>query len=176
MWLGSIRDADFRPRQVPARYPEDNISPLSSNNLNFILNPTASDGDSISIPSLASPIVSPIPPTPFPLGRDIHVVSEHEVAFLLRHFGETTGQWMDLFDLGCYFGHLAPVQAISNPLLKYSACAYAAKQLWRVQGRKAVVGDIVGRQADMEYVHRYARAWNVAFNNFFILHSIAELC
>ena len=70
---------------------------------------------------------------------------------------------MDLFDLGCYFGHLVPVQAISNPLLKYSACAYAAKQLGRVQGRKAVVGDIVGRQADMEYVHQYARAWNTQY-------------
>jgi hypothetical protein len=60
---------------------------------------------------------------------------------------------MDLFDLGCYFGHLVPVHALSNPLLKYSACAYAAKQLGRVQGRKAVIGGIVGRQAEMEYVH-----------------------
>lgn len=59
---------------------------------------------------------------------------------------------MDLFDLGCYFGHLVPVQALLNPLLKYSACAYAAKQLGRVQGRKAVIGGIVCRQAEMEYV------------------------
>lgn len=57
---------------------------------------------------------------------------------------------MDLFDLGCYFAHHVPVQAISNPLLRYSACAYAAKQLGRVQGRKAIVGGIVSRQGDME--------------------------
>jgi hypothetical protein len=61
---------------------------------------------------------------------------------------------MDLFDLGCYFAHQVPVQAISNPLLKYSACAYAAKQLGRVRGRKALVGGIVDRQAEMEV---YAR-------------------
>lgn len=57
---------------------------------------------------------------------------------------------MDLFDLGCYFAHQVPVQALSNPLLKFSACAYAAKQLFRVRGRKAVIGGIVSQQAAME--------------------------
>jgi hypothetical protein len=57
---------------------------------------------------------------------------------------------MDLFDLGCYFAHHVPVQALSNPLLKFSACAYAAKQIFRARGRKAVIGGIVSRQAAME--------------------------
>jgi hypothetical protein len=57
---------------------------------------------------------------------------------------------MDLFDLGCYFAHRVPVLAVSNPLLRYSVCAYAAKQLGRVGGRKAVVGGIVSDQANME--------------------------
>ena len=57
---------------------------------------------------------------------------------------------MDLFDLGCYFAHQVPVRALSNPLLKFSACAYAAKQLFRVRGRKAIVGGIVTQQAAME--------------------------
>jgi hypothetical protein len=61
---------------------------------------------------------------------------------------------MDLFDLGCYFAHHVPVQALSNPLLRYSACAYAAKQLGRVRGRKTVVGGIVSRPADMELYPR----------------------
>lgn len=61
---------------------------------------------------------------------------------------------MDLFDLGCYFAHHVPVQAKSNPLLRYSACAYAGKQLGRVSGRKAVVGGLAGRQADMELYPR----------------------
>lgn len=57
---------------------------------------------------------------------------------------------MDLFDLGCYFAHHVPILAVSNPLLKYSVCACAAKQLSRVGGRKAVVGGIVSVQALME--------------------------
>ena len=61
---------------------------------------------------------------------------------------------MDLFDLGCYFAQQVPVQALSNPLLRFSACAYAAKQLFRVQGRKAIVGGVVSQQAAMELYPR----------------------
>jgi hypothetical protein len=67
---------------------------------------------------------------------------------------------MDLFDLGCYFAHHVPVQAIRNPLVRYSACAYAAKQLGRVRGRKSVIGGIVTQQADMElYPHPETVDW-----------------
>ncbi|KAG9239311.1 hypothetical protein BJ875DRAFT_221904 [Amylocarpus encephaloides] len=67
---------------------------------------------------------------------------------------------MDLFDLGCYFAHHVPVQAITNPLVRHSACAYAAKQLGRVRGRKAAIGGIVSRQADMElYPHPETVDW-----------------
>lgn len=57
---------------------------------------------------------------------------------------------MDLFDLGMYFGSYVPVKALSNPLLKSAACAYAAKQLGRVGGAKAVVGGVCSQQANME--------------------------
>lgn len=57
---------------------------------------------------------------------------------------------MDLFDLGTYFASYVPVRAISNPLLKYAACAYAAKQLGRVKGAKAQMGGVCTRQAAME--------------------------
>ena len=67
---------------------------------------------------------------------------------------------MDLFDLGCYFAHLVPLQSLSNPLLRFSACAYAAKQIGRVRGRKAVVGGLVSTQADMElYRHPETIDW-----------------
>jgi hypothetical protein len=67
---------------------------------------------------------------------------------------------MDLFDLGCYFAHQVPVQALSNPLLKFSACAYSAKQLSRVRGRKAIIGGIVSQQAAMElYLNPEAVDW-----------------
>lgn len=57
---------------------------------------------------------------------------------------------MDLFDLGTYFASCVPVRARSNPLLKYAACAYAAKQLGRVKGVKAKMGGVCSRQAIME--------------------------
>ncbi|TVY65642.1 Transcriptional regulatory protein moc3 [Lachnellula suecica] len=163
-----------RPFSAAAQSPLDAItSPHSSNNLNFILNPTGPDG-SIGV---ASPPIDPSLITSHPSPQnDPKPVEDFEVAFLMRHFGETAGQWsnpfpplvvifklsdftrMDLFDLGCYFAHHVPVQAISNPLLKYSACAYAAKQLGRVGGRKAAIGGLVTRQGDME---RYPRPESV---------------
>jgi hypothetical protein len=39
---------------------------------------------------------------------------------------------------------------MSNPLLKYAACAYAAKQLGRVNNAKATMGGVCSRQAVME--------------------------
>lgn len=52
--------------------------------------------------------------------------------------------------MGTYFASYVPVRALKNPLLKYAACAYAAKQLGRVRGVKAVMGGVVSSQAQME--------------------------
>src|SRR6266511_4340363 len=57
---------------------------------------------------------------------------------------------MDLFDLGTYFAFYVPVKALTNSLLKNAACAYAAKQLGRVKGTKAVMGGVCSTQASME--------------------------
>ena len=57
---------------------------------------------------------------------------------------------MDLFDLQTYFASYVPVKALTNPLLKHAACAYAAKQLGQVKGKKAIVGGACSRQANME--------------------------
>ena len=57
---------------------------------------------------------------------------------------------MDLFDLGTYFASYVPVKALTNPLLKYAACAYSAKQLGRVKGTKAPMGGNCSKQASME--------------------------
>jgi hypothetical protein len=84
------------------------------------------------------------------------------MASLLVSKRETTADEirMDLFDLGSYFAHFVPVQALSNPLLRFSACAYAAKQIGRVRGRKAVVGGLVSTQAEMElYPHPETVDW-----------------
>lgn len=54
---------------------------------------------------------------------------------------------MDLFDLGSYFASYVPVKAVTDPLLKYSACAYAAKQLGRVKGPKGHASSAFSRRA-----------------------------
>lgn len=142
-----------RPFSAPPQSHIDaTASPHSSNNLNFILNPAGPDGCA----DVASPPIDPSLVTSHPSlqNNDPKPVEDFEVAFLLRHFAEVAGQWMDLFDLDCFFAHCVPVQAVSNPLLRYSACAYAAKQLGRVRGRKAVIGGIVSKQAEMELYPR----------------------
>lgn len=45
---------------------------------------------------------------------------------------------MDLYDFGTYFASQVPVKALRNPLLKYSACAQAAKQLGHVNVARPV--------------------------------------
>ncbi|KAI4142087.1 MAG: hypothetical protein LQ341_003320 [Variospora aurantia] len=76
--------------------------------------------------------------------------TNRKTAFLLRHFSEVTGRWMDLFDQTTFFSSHIPVKSISSPLLKHAACAFAAKQLRRFNGMKAVLGGECSQQANME--------------------------
>ena len=78
------------------------------------------------------------------------VETDHEVTFLLRHFAEEPGQWMDLFDGQKYFANYVPVKAITNPILKNATCAYAAKQLSLVNGWKSTMGGSASTQAASE--------------------------
>ncbi|KAF2155882.1 hypothetical protein K461DRAFT_274925 [Myriangium duriaei CBS 260.36] len=57
---------------------------------------------------------------------------DEEVGFLLRHFSEVPGHWMDLFDLGRFFEMEVIVKAARCPLLLYSAIALSAKSLGRL--------------------------------------------
>ncbi|KAI0384926.1 hypothetical protein F5Y04DRAFT_292508 [Hypomontagnella monticulosa] len=61
------------------------------------------------------------------------VETDPEVAFLLRHFSEQPGKWLDLYFLDAYFEHEVPLKGLSHPLLKCAACAYAAKHLSRTR-------------------------------------------
>ncbi|PYH88701.1 Zn(II)2Cys6 transcription factor [Aspergillus ellipticus CBS 707.79] len=126
-----------------------------NNNINFLLNPSQSRSPPVdpniqqvsqrrssSLTSRAaaprttsSDAKSPVPPE-----------TDSEAAYLLRHFSEVPGLWMDLFDLGTYFASYVPVRALRNPLLKYAACAYAAKQLGRVQAGKVPTGGVYTKQ------------------------------
>ncbi|KAL4757649.1 Zn(II)2Cys6 transcription factor domain-containing protein [Aspergillus foveolatus] len=52
-----------------------------------------------------------------------------EIAFFLRHFCEGPGQWMDLCTDQSYFSQNALAISHRSPLVRYAACALAAKQL-----------------------------------------------
>ncbi|KAJ5331534.1 hypothetical protein N7476_001317 [Penicillium atrosanguineum] len=60
---------------------------------------------------------------------DIDIFDKVLVSYLLRHFKQGPGQWMDLFDSSAYFSSKALVIAASNPLLKSAVCALSAKHL-----------------------------------------------
>lgn len=98
----------IRPVSIPMHSPGDiNASPHSSNNLNFILNPTEVEGSigmaensqtpgssaNRPLSGVASPFVDPTSMPSATLPLDSKTVKDHEIAYLLRHFGETTGQW-----------------------------------------------------------------------------------
>ncbi|KAH8423628.1 Zn(II)2Cys6 transcription factor domain-containing protein [Aspergillus melleus] len=133
----------------------------TNNNINFLLNPSSQShsppvdptiqhaserrSSSLTARSLVSRGGKPVEQR-----SDMPVETEHEIAFLLRNFSEAPGLWMDLFDLGTYFASYIPVRALTNPLLKYAACAYSAKQLGRVRKFGSSTGDAVPIQASLD--------------------------
>lgn len=126
----------------------------NSNTIHFLLNPAHSISPPVD-PSIQSRSSGPLTPgstggTSADQKLEPEAETGHEAAFLLRHFSEAPGLWMDLYDLGTYFASYVPVKALTNPLLKCAACAYAAKQLGRVKGAKAPVGGVCSKQAVME--------------------------
>ncbi|EEP77008.1 predicted protein [Uncinocarpus reesii 1704] len=146
--LGSVPSPNqIRPSMAPPASPS--LSIASNNNINFLLNPSTSVSPPID-PNLHSQHGRGSPFRTRTIIPQTRPETDHEVAFLLRHFSESPGQWMDLFDLGSYFASYVPVKAVTNPLLKYAACAYAAKQLGRVKGAKGNVGGVCSRLASME--------------------------
>ncbi|KAG9256366.1 uncharacterized protein F5Z01DRAFT_649964 [Emericellopsis atlantica] len=62
--------------------------------------------------------------------------TSEERAFFLRHFSNTPGKWMDLFDQDCFYSRQVPILALSSPLIMSSACAFAARQLSLTVGRQ----------------------------------------
>ncbi|KAJ5081794.1 hypothetical protein NUU61_010058 [Penicillium alfredii] len=57
-----------------------------------------------------------------------------EAGFFLRHFAEGSGQWMDVFTpQRSYFSQYVVQLAAQSPLVRYSACAIAAKQLGQMK-------------------------------------------
>nr|RBQ92289.1 hypothetical protein FVER53263_11793 [Fusarium verticillioides] len=61
------------------------------------------------------------------------IQTDPELSFFLRQFADTMGKWMDLFDMDQHYHRVIPILAWTSPLLLYSACAVAAKQLTLVE-------------------------------------------
>ncbi|KAL5342905.1 hypothetical protein BJX70DRAFT_385780 [Aspergillus crustosus] len=76
---------------------------------------------SVSV-AVTEELVSPIP-----------VEDEILTAFLLKHYRESPGQWLDCFDSNAYYSVKVAILAATRPLLKASACALAAKHLQRLR-------------------------------------------
>lgn len=71
-----------------------------------------------------------------------------------------------MFDSTSYFGRFVPLKVHESLLLRYATAALAAKQLGRVQGRKAANVNVSGRAAmtesypGAEYVDWHYKAAN----------------
>ena len=92
----------------------------------------------------------------------------HETAFLLRHFAELIGPWMDLFDKEAYFASYIPVKSIESPLLRYCATAVAAKQLSRIKGRTAAPAkSFVGQVHTLMYDQSETVDWSYKSANLY---------
>ncbi|PNS13855.1 hypothetical protein CAC42_1346 [Sphaceloma murrayae] len=139
---------------APVFTPNDHYTPASQSgttphahhassvqDLNYILNQASPDSSRPSI----DPHTNPISPgdrfshySAVHHSRDSRHSSEvlykndEDISFLLRHFSQGPGHWMDLFDLGRYFAMDVPIKAAKCPLLLYSAIALAAKSLGRL--------------------------------------------
>jgi hypothetical protein len=64
---------------------------------------------------------------------DFDPKNDEDVPYLLRHFSEGPGEWMDLFDLGSFFAVDVPLKAASSSLLLYASIALSAKALGRTR-------------------------------------------
>ncbi|KAL2867132.1 uncharacterized protein BJX67DRAFT_104863 [Aspergillus lucknowensis] len=143
--------------QIPRTVPAQISPPLSihsdngnnNSNINFLLNSSHSISPPVdpSIQQTTESRGSPLVMGSTESKLEGPVETDYEITFLLRHFSEVPGAWMDLFDLGGYFASHVPVRALRNPLLKYAACAHAAKQLGHVKVNKPLVGGVRLSQA-----------------------------
>ncbi|GLA26506.1 hypothetical protein AnigIFM63326_003666 [Aspergillus niger] len=70
-----------------------------------------------------------------------------EVAFFLRCFSEGPGRWLDFSNATSYFSRYIVTLAELSPLVRYSACALAAKQLGHVKDPESSIQQTPCHQA-----------------------------
>ncbi|KAJ5260874.1 hypothetical protein N7524_008507 [Penicillium chrysogenum] len=96
--------------------------------------------------------------------------TEHEIAFLTRHYSEVIGPWLDLSDTQKFFTVHAPIRAINNLSVKYAIAALAAKHLARLKGVKASIGGMFTSPATTEtYPNATQVDWFLKAANYYYL-------
>ncbi|KAK0328857.1 hypothetical protein LTR82_000790 [Friedmanniomyces endolithicus] len=104
---------------------------------------------------------------------------EHEMAYLIRHFTESLGPWMDLFDKDRHFSESVPLKALRDALVRNAIAAVAAKQLGRVKGPKPFYGsqcqqpsrtDVVKDMVDVDWFYKAANYYDkaIAFSRVYL--------
>ena len=71
------------------------------------------------------------------------------------HLYRTDDGRMDLFDKDKHFGHIVPLKALRDALLRNAVAAVAAKQLGRVKGLKPFLGKQSQRPSTMEVLDEH---------------------
>ncbi|KAJ5779852.1 hypothetical protein N7457_007572 [Penicillium paradoxum] len=96
--------------------------------------------------------------------------TEHEIAFLTRHFSEVIGPWLDLSDAQKFFTVYVPIRAINNLSVKYAIAALAAKHLGRLKGAKSSLGGMYTSPATTEtYPNATQVDWFLKAANYYYL-------
>ncbi|KAJ5110648.1 hypothetical protein N7532_001183 [Penicillium argentinense] len=105
------------------------VRSLPTANLYLSTSPIATHGH----PTVASHASSQSSAIPASLPEENNQDSA-EVGFFLRHFAEHGGQWMDICTgQRSYFSQYVVQLASQSPILRYSACAFAAKQMGQMK-------------------------------------------
>ncbi|KAJ5308609.1 hypothetical protein PENANT_c044G00677 [Penicillium antarcticum] len=96
--------------------------------------------------------------------------TEHEIAFLTRHYSEVLGPWLDLTDAQKWFTVYVPIRAINNLSVKYAISALSAKHLARVKGIKSPTGGMYTSPATTEvYPNDTQVDWYLKAANYYYL-------
>ncbi|KAK6824304.1 hypothetical protein RU639_005014 [Aspergillus parasiticus] len=97
--------------------------------------------------------------------------TEHEIAFLIRHFSENLGPWLDVSDSTRFFEVHVPIRAINDPLLNFAIAALAAKHLGRMKGATSPTsGGMFTSPATMEiYPNATQVDWFLKATNYYYI-------
>ncbi|KAI9930830.1 hypothetical protein AWENTII_007172 [Aspergillus wentii] len=128
--LHSIYEDERHHAPVPPVEPPPVPSPLNHFTANSL--PAHPIPGTQSVPSHLCSIPNGLP--------DEDQQDQYEIAFFLRCFSESPGQWMDVFtEQQSYFSQHIVLLAHMSTLIRYSACAVAAKQLGQMKEPMSVI-------------------------------------